>query len=73
MRVMSLLVLKEIKKEREKGNREKGRDRGNIFWLYVPSSSLDLVAFFIVLCVEGIGINCTKICNTFVKVYSSKR
>jgi len=26
MRVMSLLVLKEIKKEREKGNREKGRE-----------------------------------------------
>ena len=32
MRVMSLLVLKEIKKEREKGNREKGREgRQEIF------------------------------------------
>ena len=36
MRVMSLLVLKEIKKEREKRNREKGREgREEIFYSFM--------------------------------------
>ena len=54
--------------------RGREREREEIFsCYYIHPSALDLAAFLIVLHVQSIGINCTKIFSTFVKIYFSKR
>lgn len=68
------------REKRENGNRkegwEKGRKEGerkemfflvvNFISLKIPPSFLELVALFIILYVEGVGINCIKICNALL-------